>query len=129
MKARFGSNNAWRNPTPGVIETSSIDASAVWRVAETPSATTTSIPSTRVKSSRSESAIKSMMSPSRASWAVMLFDSVTNVSASSALRPRCSASFRIVAAASSSTLRASVTPPIPTGVEAPTLVAGAMAAT
>ena len=69
------------------------------------------------------------MLPSRASCAVMLFDSVTNVAASSALRPRCSASFRIVAAASSSTFRASVTPPIPTGVEAPTLVAGAIAAT
>ena len=61
MNARFGSNSPWRNPTPGVIATSSIDASAVCSVVVTPSATTTSIPSTRVSSSRSESAIRSMM--------------------------------------------------------------------
>ena len=34
-----------------------------------------------------------------------------------------------MAAASSSTFLASVTPPIPTGVDAPTFVAGAIAAT
>ena len=73
--------------------------------------------------------MRSMMLPSRASSAVMLFDPVTKLDASAALRPRCSASFLIVAAASSSIFRESVIPPTPTGVYAPTLVAGAIAAT
>ena len=70
-----------------------------------------------------------MMSPSSASCAVMLFDSVTKREARSAFLPRRSARSRIVAAASSSIFFERVTPPIPTGVDAPTFVAGAIAAT
>ena len=55
--------------------------------------------------------------------------SVTNDSAMSALRPYFSARLRIEAAASFTALSEPIAPSRPTGVAAPTLVPGAMAAT
>jgi hypothetical protein len=129
MNARVGSNSPWRNAAPGESRRSVTSAPAVDSSRVRPSASSTARPSTRVSRSRSDKAIRSITSPSRAASALTLVASRTNASARSALRSRCSAIARIEATASSVTLAVSTAPETPTGVAAPTFVPGAIAAT
>ena len=129
MNAREGSSSVCRKPTNPPIERSTTGAPAVASVTSVPSASVTVSPSISASRASVVGAIRSITSSASACSALMLTASVTNDSATSALRPCSSAIARIEAAASFTAFSDPIAPSRPTGVAAPTFVLGAMAAT
>ena len=133
MNARLGSNRVCRKFTNAPIVWSWSTAPAVCSVTSVPFPSRTFVPSSWVRRSCVDVAIRSITLSWSASSAVMLAASVTKVAASFALRPYVCARPRMFAVASFFTFSPSVPvispPESPMGVDAPTLVAGAMAAT
>ena len=126
--ARVGSSNVCRNPTNPPIERSTTGVPAVSSVTSWPSPSVTVSPSISSRSASVVGATRSMTPSASACSALMLTASVTNDSATSALRSYSSAIARIEAAASFTALSEPTAPSIPTGVAAPTFVPGAIAA-
>ncbi len=127
--AMFGSNSECRNPTNGPSSSLVIVASDVRRVSVRPSAIVTVRPSMSASSASTLGAIRSITPSSSASSAEELIASRTARSAHSAFLPCSSARARAYATLSSTAFCEAIAPDSPTGVAAPTLVPGAIAAT
>jgi hypothetical protein len=129
----FGSERTSRNSSNGDIDTSTSGASAVSSVASAPPDSVTVRPSISAISSAVSVAIRSITSSSSASCASTDTASRTASSAHSTFRSRSRAMVRMYAAASLiALLRTSSGSSVPsplTGVAAPMVVLGAMAAT
>ena len=127
-KARFGSRSEWKKPAKKPIVSSVTVAPATSSVTGSPE-TWTVMPSTSARSVGTSGAIRSITPSCSASSAEALSASRTADSAQTAFRSRVSAMLTMYSAASFTAFSEATAPDSPTGCAAPTLVAGAIAAT